>query len=149
VLAAGREVVRRVSATSVAGRAEVIDGDSLRVAGQELRLEGIDAPEYHQTCRRAGVPEPCGRQAREALVALVARGVPTCLVDGHDRFGRGLARCTIDGRDVNREMVEQGHAGAFGDYEGPEARAKAARRGIWATEFQRPADWRTSHPRDP
>ena len=29
---------------------EVIDGDSLRVNGVEIRLEGIDAPEYHQEC---------------------------------------------------------------------------------------------------
>jgi endonuclease YncB( thermonuclease family) len=149
VLAAGREAVRHASASIVAGRAEVIDGDSLRVGGMDLRLEGIDAPEYRQTCRRDGAPEPCGRQAREALVALVSRGVPRCRVEGHDRYGRGLARCSMGEQDVNRAMVEQGHAVAFGDYERAEAEARAARRGIWATEFQRPADWRAAHPRDP
>lgn len=148
-LAAGREAMRHGSATIVSGRAEVIDGDGLRIAGMELRLEGIDAPEYRQTCRRAGMAEPCGRQAREALVALVAKGIPRCWVEGHDRFGRGLARCKVGEQDVNRAMVEQGQAVAFGDYERAEAQARTAGRGIWATEFQRPADWRAAHPRDP
>ncbi|MFO1149184.1 MAG: thermonuclease family protein [Alsobacter sp.] len=149
VVAAGREAVRRASSVIVSGRAEVIDGDSLRIGGTELRLAGIDAPEYRQTCWRAGAPEPCGRHAREALAALLAKGDPTCRVEGHDRFGRGLARCMVGRQDVNRTMVEKGEAVSFGDYETAQAQARAAGRGIWGTEFQRPADWRAAHPRDP
>ena len=45
---AGREAVRWLRSERIIGSAEVIDGDSLRVGGRELRLEGIDAPEYRQ-----------------------------------------------------------------------------------------------------
>ncbi len=47
----------------IVGPAQVIDGDSIRVAGIEIRLYGIDAPEFRQICMRAGHPWACGRGA--------------------------------------------------------------------------------------
>jgi len=44
----------------VSGIARVIDGDSLRVSGVEIRLLGIDAPESGQSCMRGGASWPCG-----------------------------------------------------------------------------------------
>lgn len=130
-------------ARMLAGHAVAIDGDSLRVAGEELRLEGIDAPEYRQTCRRQdGGEVPCGRAARDALARMLVQADPRCTVGRVDRYGRGLARCMIGALDVNATMVRDGHAVAYGDYSREEAQARAARRGIWAHDFDRPADWR-------
>jgi endonuclease YncB( thermonuclease family) len=39
-------------------------------------------------------------------------------------------------------MVEEGFAVAFGAYQSEEAAARSARRGIWASEFERPQEWR-------
>jgi endonuclease YncB( thermonuclease family) len=36
---------------------------------------------------------------------------------------------------------------AYGGYEAEEAEARATKRGIWATQFERPADYRKKHPR--
>lgn len=131
--------------TTVAGRAAAIDGDSLRLEGAELRLEGIDALELRQTCQASDGPVACGRAAHDALAALVANGPTTCRVGKQDRYGRGLARCSVDGRDINRELVLRGHALAYGDYDAEEAEARSHRRGIWATRFEPPADWRRRH----
>lgn len=131
------------------GTAEVVDGDSLRIGGRDVRLQGIDAPEYRQTCRRDGRPEACGHQAREALAALIGGRRVACRADGSDRFERTLAVCEAGGLELNRQMVVQGHAVAFGAYEAEEDEARRARRGIWATSFERPSDWRAQHPRDP
>ena len=147
LVAAGHEAWTRWNAVVLSGAVEVIDGDSLRLRGRELRLEGIDAPEYEQTCRHGAVAEPCGKQARQALVALIGRGKPTCEVASHDRYGRGLAICRLGSVEINRQLVAQGHAVAFGMYEAEEAAARRARLGIWATSFERPADWRAEHPR--
>lgn len=149
LLALGREGVRRWRSVTLTGPADVIDGDSLRIGGQELRLEGIDAPEYRQTCRRGEVVEPCGHLAREALRRLIGDASPHCEVALRDRYGRGLARCRVGGLDLNAAMVARGQAVAFGGYEAEEAEARRLGRGIWGTRFERPADWRSAHPREP
>jgi endonuclease YncB( thermonuclease family) len=136
------------SGRDLAGAAEAIDGDSIRLLGEELRLDGIDAPEYRQTCRdRAGGEVACGRQARRALAAMLALGNVNCMISRADRYGRGLARCRQGDAEINAALVRQGHAVSYGAYQAEEAEAKAAGRGIWATSFERPESWRRSHPR--
>lgn len=134
----------------------VIDGDSLTVrhgdADLTIRLIGIDAVEYRQSCTRAGMQWPCGREARQALERLVGRGALHCALSAKDRYGRTLAACRTgvspDGIDLSAEMVRQGWAIASGtDYLAEEAGAETARRGIWQGRFAKPADWRAAHER--
>ncbi|SIQ00366.1 MULTISPECIES: thermonuclease family protein [unclassified Bosea (in: a-proteobacteria)] len=135
-------------ARGLAGPAQAIDGDSIRLLGEELRLEGLDAPEFRQTCRDgAGRSIACGREARRALQALLMRGETRCEIGKSDRYGRGLARCWQGEEEINAALVREGHAVAYGGYGAEEAQAKAARRGIWALDFERPEAWRRSHPR--
>ncbi|MEN5082305.1 thermonuclease family protein [Bosea sp. TWI1241] len=130
------------------GHASAIDGDSLRLAGEELRLEGLDAPEYRQRCRaRDGREVACGRDAHRALAAMLAAGPVTCAISRPDRYGRGLAICRQGETEINAALVLQGQAVAYGGYRAEEERAKAAGHGLWALDFERPADWRRSHPR--
>ena len=140
-------LVERLSGEEVIGPAIALDGDSLRVLDRELRLKGIDAPELSQTCRAGGGEAPCGRESREALASLAGRGLLHCRLSGRDRFRRDLAVCRAGDVDVNAAMVRQGRALAFGAYESEEREARAARRGLWATQFERPADYRAKHPR--
>ncbi len=62
----------------VAGVASVIDGDTIEVHGQRIRLHGIDAPESRQLCRRDGKPWQCGKDAANALADKIARRPVTC-----------------------------------------------------------------------
>jgi endonuclease YncB( thermonuclease family) len=139
--------VPRWTAPTLTGDAVVIDGDSLRLNDRELRLAGIDAPELHQMCERNGQAYACGREARAALAGKLRQGRLSCRVTGLDRYGRDLAACAVDGRDINSELVRDGSALAYGSYEAEEVQAKSARRGLWAGTFERPSDWRRRHPR--
>lgn len=141
--------LKRRDRPELTGFGIAIDGDSIRLGGDEIRLEGIDAPEYAQTCRdAAGREYPCGRMARRALASLLDKGAIRCAVSGRDRYERHLARCYSGEAEINAVMVSTGQAVAFGRYDSEEATARAGRRGLWAGSFQRPADFRRSHPRD-
>lgn len=126
----------------VEGVARIIDGDSLFVGGREVRMQGIDAPEGRQNCRRDGREYACGEEARKLLQRLIARRNVFCKgldIDKHDRL---LALCKAGDIDLNREMVAQGYAVSYGRFRDEEQAAKSARRGIWAGEFTQPRDWR-------
>jgi endonuclease YncB( thermonuclease family) len=129
----------------IEGQAYAIDGDSLRLQGREVRLEGIDALELHQSCRNGEATVACGRAAREALAALLARGPVQCLDLGRDRFARTLAVCHAGDVELNAAMVESGYAIAFGRYSWEEAQARRAKRGIWALSFENPATFRAGN----
>ena len=129
----------------IVGPAQVIDGDSLRVAGIEIRLFGIDAPEFRQTCLRAGHPLACGRAATRFLEWLTQGRELRCRAREEDRYGRTVAACAVEGRDLGAAMVSGGHAVAYGAYEQEERAARNAGRGIWSSRFEPPAAWRAKH----
>ena len=132
----------------MAGNARASDGDSFRLGDDRVRLLGLDAPELAQDCVAAdGNNWPCGRAARDRMAALLADGPVDCRPEDKDQYDRLLARCSIRGRDLGALMVTEGLAIAAGLYWQEEATARAARRGIWAGGFDKPADWRDDHPR--
>jgi len=128
------------------GPVRVIDGDSLRRGETEIRLSGIDAPEYRQTCKDdAGQDWACGREAMRALKQLIGGRDVACEIRDTDRYERLVAVCKAGDVDLNREMIRQGWAVSFGSYAALEAEARNARRGIWRGDFERPQDWRKQH----
>ena len=129
----------------LAGAMTVHDGDTISGGEQRIRLWGIDAPELSQTCQFGGGDYACGRRARDALLALVADRPATCEWRERDRYGRLLAICHAGDMDLNGQLAEAGWAVAFGGYDGEEKRAREARRGLWAGEFERPRAWRDRH----
>jgi len=135
----------RVGQTEYTGPFRVMDGDSLETGAVRFRLEGIDAPEFGQTCTKSGAEWPCGRDAARYLRQQIAYGDARCTGLGEDKYGRVLTRCFAAGRDINEAMVESGWAVSFGDYHGAERAARNAGRGIWQGEFLRPRDWRDLH----
>jgi len=132
-------------APDIVGPAEVIDGDSIRVAGIEIRLYGIDAPEFRQICMRAGHPWHCGRAATRFLEALTAHAELRCRPREEDRYGRTVAVCFAGESNLGVAMVRAGQAVAYGAYQAEEREAREARRGIWASSFEHPATWRARH----
>lgn len=145
--------------------ANAIDGETLFVAGAELKLFGIDTVEDDQVCQDAsGADYDCGRRATQALQALVQDGRVVCLPLFAIGEFRVVASCELapggdyvpvspiefmeEFRDNNlsRLMVAEGHAVAIGigaRFFGEEQNeAQALRKGIWQGSFQPPNNWR-------
>ncbi len=140
-------VAATASTGAVQGRASVIDGDTLEVRGERIRLFGIDAPESAQICLdAAGNGYRCGQRAAFALADKVGSRPVSCQPTGKDRYGRLVARCSLAGEDLQAWMVRNGHALAFLRYSKAyrpyEAEAKASGAGMWTGSFEAPWDWR-------
>ncbi len=117
-----------------AGPALVVDGDGLKIGEAEIRLFAIDAPEMR------GGPE--GRRSRAALEDLIGDRLVECDGLNFDRYGRVVAICRVEGRDLGEAMLEIGQAvtwRSFLDgspvearYLDAERKARAAKLGLWA-----------------
>lgn len=136
----------------VTGPAQAGDGDSLTLTGTRIRLFGIDAPELNQTCDRAGDTWRCGEAAKAELAKLIEGKQVSCQARDTDAYGRLVATCRVGEVDLGDAMVGAGWATAFtqygGDYVEAEARARKFKLGIWAANFETPANWRAAHPRE-
>jgi len=140
-----------VPLVGILGPARVVDGDTLVVAGQTIRLDGIDAPEGQQRCQLQGRDWACGQQAARELASFLASRPVQCRFNGRDRYDRILAHCEVGGQDIGAWLVRQGWAVAYTRYSQryvpEEAEARRLRTGLWAGRFQQPEDWRRSNPR--
>ncbi|GIW31391.1 MAG: hypothetical protein KatS3mg071_1565 [Meiothermus sp.] len=133
---------------AVVGRGSVVDGDTLEIQGQRIRLWGVDAPEGSQTCLDAqGQRYPCGRRAAFALADFLNQRTVACQARDTDRYGRMVAVCSVGGVEINRWLVEQGWALDFsrysgGHYQAAQEAARQERRGIWQGRFEPPWEYR-------
>ena len=130
----------------MAGRARVIDGDTIEVGSARIRLLGVDAPESAQRCLAGSRRWSCGEQATRALAGRIDGRSVACEERDQDRYGRIVAVCRHNGQDVNAWLVREGWAIAYRHYStayvDEEASAKAAQRGLWRGQFVPPWDWR-------
>ena len=89
----------------------VLDGDTIALRAESgshrIRLGEIDAPESGQ---------PGGRAAQRALDKKIDDLRVRVEVRTVDRFGRLIGRVYLNERDINREMVAEGHAWAYREY---------------------------------
>jgi endonuclease YncB( thermonuclease family) len=125
------------ASTHVAASADslaVLDGDTMRVGDQVVRLHGIAAPRRGSVCHSGATQVDCGAAAANALAALVRGRAVDCIVKGHDGQGRPVADCVAHGVGLSEAQVRNGWARAQGAaLQASEEAAKAAGRGIWRT----------------
>lgn len=137
-----------IGSTSVSAQSvRVQDGDTFVLGGQQVRLWGIDAPEYDQPCMKGAVSIPCGDISEAVLESFIGSAVPECEKVATDKLGRWVAKCHVGGSDLGSLMVRSGWAMDYnryskGAYSSEENAAKSEKRGLWGTKFEWPWDYR-------
>ena len=132
----------------ISGKANVVDGDTIKINGIKIRLSGIDAPELKQRCKwKNGEYYLCGEFSKSFLDFIEYEGVVIkCEYSNKDKYGRILGTCYHGKRDINSYMVVMGAAVAYKRYSkkylAQEEYAKENKLGIWSGDFIRPEEWR-------
>ncbi len=116
----------------------VIDGDSLVVSytggKKEIRLYGVDAPEFDQ---------PYGRQARACLKKLVLQKTVTVEAIEIDTYGRTIAKIDAAEGCVNELLIAEGCAWVYTRFCKPEDQkvwsaleynARQQKEGLWSQD---------------
>ena len=140
------------SEKTITGFAKVIDGDSIKINGINIRLFGIDAFELKQSCENWS--KHCGKESKRMLEVIIDRKKITCSYREKDRYGRILGICyhgeyfqNDPGLEINGTMVWFGYAIAYKRYSkrylSLENLAKKRKHGIWRYGFKEtPEQWR-------
>ena len=130
----------------IKGKAKVIDGDTIHIGNNKIRLHGIDAPEQKQTCNFEGNEWNCGKDATFFLSNLINKQSVSCRVNDIDQYKRLVAVCFIDNVNINQQMVISGWAIAYRfyskDFIKEEEIAKKNKVGIWRGTFEEPYIYR-------
>jgi len=134
-------------AADISGVPKIREGDQITIGSSRIRLGGIDAPAVDQLCLDTkGERWTCGVAARDELIHHAADKTWTCHVSQVDRRGRSVARCQVDGEDIQQWMVKNGWALSYTrfshDYDADEKAAREAKAGMWQGAFIAPWDWR-------
>ena len=141
---------------SISGKADIIDGDSIKIKGQSIRLVGIDAPEKKQLCKKPYLnlfiftfskSYPCGETSTNSLKKFINNQIILCKIEEKkDFFKRYLGTCFKDKSNINSWLVKNGHALAFRKYSkkylNEELYAKNNKIGLWQGTFEMPWEWR-------
>ncbi|MBS7703254.1 thermonuclease family protein [Chelatococcus asaccharovorans] len=89
-------------------RIHALDGDTIAVGRERIRIIGLDAPETFDA--RCPAEKRLGDRATAAMRQMVAQGVSIERAGAKDRYRRTLARVHFRGRDVADIMIERGLA---------------------------------------
>ncbi len=135
-----------LKAEEIKGLASIIDGDTIKILNNKIRLYGIDAPEKRQKCLKKNIEYNCGITSTKALIEKIQKNLVLCKIDKMDRYKRFIGVCFIKKQNLNKWMVKNGHAVAYRryskDYIQDENFAKENKLGIWSGDFMFPEMWR-------
>ena len=145
-------------AGEIYGVPKIIDGDTVHINNYKLRLEGIDAPEMRQQCKKEFLKissiigftfykdYSCGKVSKEKLIAKINRSEIKCVFKSKDRYKRYIATCFKGKINLNKWMVRNGLAIAYRRYSkkyvSDEEFAKENKLGLWQGKFMSPEKWR-------
>tara|TARA_B100001989_G_scaffold819_1_gene598 strand:- start:106 stop:603 length:498 start_codon:yes stop_codon:yes gene_type:complete len=150
--------VSNLTAEEISGIPKIIDGDTVHINNYKFRLEGIDAPEMKQQCKKESFKisstigfsfykdYSCGKVSKAKLKAKINGSKIKCISTSKDRYKRYIATCFKGEINLNQWMVRNGYAIAYRRYSKKyvpdEEFAKEKKLGLWQGKFMSPEKWR-------
>ena len=151
-------LTQTLNSKEIYGFPKIIDGDTVLINNKKIRLEGIDAPEIKQQCKKPFLKISaligfqfsksylCGVKSKKKLIDKIDNSKIKCITSSKDRYKRYLATCYKEKINLNKWMVRNGHAVAYKryskDYVRDEEFANENKLGLWEGSFTMPEKWR-------
>ena len=145
-------IFQNLYSSEISGIAKIIDGDTIKIKNQNIRLIFIDAPELEQYCfNKQQKFYNCGKKSKQYLKRIINKKRVYCSYNIKDRYKRILGECFLKDKkmhSINYKMIESGWAVIYRRYSFPENylkaenNAKKTRSGIWQGKFVLPERWR-------
>ena len=151
-------ITQILNGAEIYGTPRIIDGDTVHINGKKIRLEGIDAPEIKQKCKKPllqissligfqlSKSYPCGFTSTKKLINKIGTSRIKCISSSKDKYKRYLATCYKKNINLNKWMVRNGYAVAYKryskDYMIDEEYARENKLGLWEGSFMMPENWR-------
>ena len=145
-------------AEEISGIPKIVDGDTVHINDKKFRLEGIDAPEMGQQCKKESLKissiigftfykdYSCGKVSKAKLKAKINGSKIRCTSTSKDKYRRYIATCFKGETNLNQWMVRNGYAIAYRryskKYDPDEDFAKENKLGLWQGKFMSPEKWR-------
>ena len=137
----------------IKGKAIVVDGDTIKIKGEQIRFGGIDAPESYyrgkkQTCIKDNKKFFCGQISKDKLIERIGNNSLNCIIEKKkDKYKRSVGECFLKDESLSVFMVRNGYAfdwpyyskGKFANYQ---EYAKINKLGIWNMKFEYPWIWK-------
>lgn len=125
---------------------KIVDGDSFEIGSERIRLMGLDAPEYTQSCKNDKKEKyPCGKTSLDFLTNLIGNNDIKCESHKKDKYDRHLSTCYVNNKDINAELVKNGYAIVYleSNYQKEQEFAKKHKLGLWNGKFIHPRLFRS------
>ena len=112
-------------AEEISGVPKIVDGDTVYINDNKFRLEGIDAPEIRQQCKKESLKissiigftfykdYSCGKVSKEKLISKIHGSKIKCIFTTKDKYKRYIATCYKEKINLNQWMVRNGYAIAY------------------------------------
>ena len=101
------------NAKVIEGRANIIDGDTIHINKNKIRLHAIDAPETKQTCLTDLKKWRCGKQSTIELKKMISNRIIRCEVNDIDIYNRYVANCFTNKINLNQLILKRPFIGSF------------------------------------
>ena len=137
----------------IKGKAIVVDGDTIKIKGEQIRFGGIDAPESYyrgkkQTCIKDNKKFFCGQISKDKLIERIGNNSLNCIIEKNkDKYKRSVGECFLKDESLSVFMVRNGYAFDWpyyskGKFANDQEYAKINKLGFWNMKFEYPWEWK-------
>jgi len=91
----------KLNSKTISLNCKVIDGNTIHIGSNKIRLHEIDAPETDQTCEIKNIALSYYKKFRKGLTKFINNQKVICNLKGTDQYKRNISICFVNQINMN------------------------------------------------